>query len=97
MVTAVEVLLGLGLGAACGFASSILLGASPLARSLLRPILVFTQAVPVYDLAPILTLWRGYGLFSKVAMALLIICLPVTSAFFDALMRTPPGGLELAR
>ncbi|WP_299651344.1 ABC transporter permease [uncultured Jannaschia sp.] len=97
LVTATEVLLGLGIGAALGFVSAILLAASPLARSLLRPMLVFSQAIPVFALAPILTLWLGYGLLSKVAMALLIIYFPVTSAFFDALMRTPPGWLELAR
>ncbi|SFE02708.1 ABC transporter permease [Roseivivax sediminis] len=97
VVTATEVLLGLGLGAVLGFGSAILLAASPLARSVLRPMLVFSQAVPVFALAPILTLWLGYGLWSKVAMALLIIYFPVTSAFFDALMRTPPGWLELAR
>ena len=97
LVTATEVLLGLGIGAVLGFVSAILLAASPLARSLLRPMLVFSQAIPVFALAPILTLWLGYGLLSKVAMALLIIYFPVTSAFFDALMRTPPGWLELAR
>ncbi|EAQ03498.1 ABC transporter, permease protein [Pseudooceanicola batsensis HTCC2597] len=96
-VTVTEVLLGLGLGAALGFASAIVMAASPVARSLLRPMLVFSQAVPVFALAPILTLWLGYGLWSKVAMALLIIYFPVTSAFFDALMRTPTGWLELAR
>lgn len=97
LVTGLEVLLGLVLGAAAGFASAILLAASPLARGILRPVLVFSQAVPVFALAPILTLWLGYGLWSKVAMALLIIYFPVTSAFFDALMRTPRGWLELAR
>ncbi|SDY06711.1 ABC transporter permease [Citreimonas salinaria] len=96
-VTAIEVLVGLGLGAVLGFLSAILLAASPVARSFLRPMLVFSQAVPVFALAPILTLWLGYGLWSKVAMALLIIYFPVTSAFFDALMRTPQGWLELAR
>lgn len=96
-VTALEVLLGLGLGAALGFVSAIVMAASPFARALLRPMLVFSQAVPVFALAPILTLWLGYGLWSKVAMALLIIYFPVTSAFFDALMRTPPHWLELAR
>jgi len=97
VVTSIEVLLGLCLGAACGFVSAIALAASPLARSLLRPMLVFSQAIPVFALAPILTLWLGYGLSSKVAMALLIIYFPVTSAFFDALMRTPANWLELAR
>ena len=97
LVTAAEVGLGLLLGAAAGFATAILLAASPAARAVLRPVLVFSQAVPVFALAPILTLWLGYGLWSKVAMALLIIYFPVTSAFFDALMRTPKGWLELGR
>lgn len=97
LVTGAEVLLGLLIGAALGFATALLLAASHLARAVLRPMLVFSQAVPVFALAPILTLWLGYGLWSKIAMALLIIYFPVTSAFFDALMRTPTGWLELAK
>lgn len=97
LVTAAEVVIGLALGALLGGLSAIGLAASPLARSLLRPMLVFSQAVPVFALAPILTLWLGYGLASKIAMALLIIYFPVTSSFFDALMRTPTDWLELAR
>ncbi|MBW4975246.1 ABC transporter permease [Roseovarius mucosus] len=96
-ITAAEVLIGLALGAILGGLSAIGLASSPMARRLIRPIMVFSQAIPVFALAPILTLWLGYGLWSKVAMALLIIYFPVTSAFFDALMRTPPQWLDLAR
>lgn len=95
--TAAEVALGLVLGAAAGFVSAVWLAASPWARALLRPVLVVSQAVPVFALAPILTLWLGYGMAAKVAMAVLIIYFPVTSAFFDALMRTPQGWLDLAQ
>ena len=59
--------------------------------------LVVSQAVPVFALAPILVLWLGYGLASKVAMATLIIYFPVTAAFYDGLQRTEPGWLDLAR
>ncbi len=97
VITMIEVLLGLGLGAILGGVTAIGLAASPMARSLIRPMMVFSQAIPVFALAPVLTLWLGYGLWSKVAMALLIIYFPVTSAFFDALMRTPRGWLDLAR
>lgn len=97
LITAIEVLLGLALGAALGAATAIQLAASRTARVLIRPILVFTQALPVFALAPILTLWLGYGLWSKVAMAVLIIYFPVTSSFFDGLTRTPAGYLDLAR
>jgi putative hydroxymethylpyrimidine transport system permease protein len=97
LVTLAEVLIGLGLGAVLGGLSASGLAASPMARALVRPMLVFSQAIPVFALAPILTLWFGYGLWSKVLMALIIIYFPVTSSFFDALMRPNPGWLGLAR
>lgn len=96
-VTILEVLIGLGLGAVLGAISAVGLAAYPLARTLIRPLLLFSQAVPVFALAPILTLWLGFGLWSKVTMALIIIYFPVTSAFFDALMRTNRDWLELAK
>ncbi|MBO9397905.1 ABC transporter permease [Shimia sp. R9_2] len=97
LVTAQEVLLGLAIGTALGIFTALQLATSKTARLLVQPILVFTQALPVFALAPILTLWLGYGLWSKIAMAVLIIYFPVTSAFFDGLMRTPPGYLDLAK
>tara|TARA_B100000902_G_C27279825_1_gene901041 strand:- start:1064 stop:1807 length:744 start_codon:yes stop_codon:yes gene_type:complete len=97
VITMAEVLIGLALGAALGFVSAIGLVASPMARALVRPILVFSQAVPVFALAPILTLWLGFGLWSKITMALIIIYFPVTSSFFDALMRTNHDWIGLAK
>ena len=95
--TLVEVVIGLVLGAILGTLTALGLVASPLARRIVRPALVLTQALPVFALAPILTLWLGYGLGSKIVIAVLIIYFPVTSAFFDGLMATPPGWLDLAR
>ncbi|MFA3920010.1 ABC transporter permease [Ruegeria hyattellae] len=97
LITALEVLIGLIVGSALGAATAIQLASSRAVRVLVQPMLVFTQALPVFALAPILTLWFGYGLGSKVAMAVLIIYFPVTSSFFDGLMRTPEGYLDLAR
>ncbi|MCA8884252.1 MAG: ABC transporter permease [Rhodobacteraceae bacterium] len=97
LVTLTEVLVGLAFGVALGVVTALQLAASPLARRLVKPALVLTQALPVFALAPILTLWLGYGLWSKVLMAVLIIYFPVTSAFFDGLMNTPRGWLDLAQ
>lgn len=96
-VTITEVLLGLALGTCLGALTAIGLAASPFARTVVRPMMVLSQALPVFALAPILTLWLGYGLWPKVIMALLIIYFPVTSAFFDGLMRTPRGMLDLGQ
>lgn len=75
-ITAQEILLGLGLGLSMGllFALQMLLF-DPLRRWLL-PILIASQAVPVFAIAPILMLWLGYGIASKVVMAALIIFFP---------------------
>uniref|UniRef100_A0A2A4Z9K7 ABC transporter permease n=1 Tax=OCS116 cluster bacterium TaxID=2030921 RepID=A0A2A4Z9K7_9PROT len=96
-VTALEVVAGLLIGSALGIISALGLAASGLFRRLFLPILVFSQAVPVFALAPILTLWFGYGIASKIVMTVLIIYFPVTSAFHDGLNRTPRGMLDLAQ
>ena len=96
-ITAIEVVIGLACGTLLGVVTALQLANSRAARVLVQPMLVFTQALPVFALAPLLTLWLGYGLLSKVAMAVLIIYFPITSSFFDGLMRTPPGYLDLAR
>jgi len=96
-VTALEIILGLSLGTALGSVSAILMIWFRPVRAWLFPVLVISQALPVFALAPILVLWLGYGLASKVAMAVMIIFFPVTAALYDGLRRTDPGLLDLAQ
>ncbi|HMR33535.1 MAG TPA: ABC transporter permease [Geminicoccaceae bacterium] len=96
-VTLAEILLGMAIGSAGGVAMALLLGAFRGARPWVLPVLVVSQALPVFALAPLLVLWLGYGMASKVAMAVLIIFFPVTAAFYDGLRRTEAGWIELAR
>ncbi len=97
LITIAEVLSGLVLGTVLGIATAVHLTRSAWARRLILPILVFSQAIPVFALAPVLTLWLGYGLASKVLMTVLIIYFPVTSAFHDGLTRLAPGAMDLAQ
>ena len=96
IVTLTEVVLGLVVGTCLGCVTAIQLEMSRAARLFLRPILIFSQAIPVFALAPLLTLWLGYGMISKVVMAILIIYFPVTSSFYDGLVSTPKSYLDLA-
>ncbi|MBM3608009.1 MAG: ABC transporter permease [Alphaproteobacteria bacterium] len=95
-VTFLQIIVGLLLGTLLGVATAIQLAMSNVSRVLMRPVLIFAQAVPVFAIAPILTLWLGYGPASKIVMVVLIIYFPVASAFFDGLSRTPQGHLDLA-
>lgn len=97
LVTGAEILIGLALGTALGVVSALCLAYFRPARPWLMPLLVISQAIPVFALAPLLVLWFGYGMASKVAMAVLIIFFPVTASFYDGLRRTDPGWLDLGR
>ncbi len=97
IVTLGEILLGLLFGTVLGAASALAMAHIAAARRWLLPVLVVSQAIPVFALAPVLVLWFGYGAAPKVAMATLIIYFPVTAAFYDGLRRTDPGWIDLAR
>lgn len=95
--TALQLLTGLAAGVALGVATAVQLALSPGARLLVRPMLIFAQAIPIFALAPVITLWLGYGAASKIVTVMLVIYFPVASAFFDGLMRMPPGFSDLSR
>ncbi|HCP00712.1 MAG: ABC transporter permease [Alphaproteobacteria bacterium] len=97
LVTLSEILLGLLFGTLFGSASALVMAYFRGARAWVLPVLVVSQAVPVFALAPVLVLWFGYGMAPKVAMATLIIYFPVTAAFYDGLRRTEVGWIDLAR
>lgn len=95
--TLTEILLGLTLGTLLGSSAALAMILSPLLKRWMLPVLVASQAVPVFAMAPILVLWLGYGMASKVAMAVLIIFFPVASSFYSGMRRTDADLLELAR
>ncbi len=96
LTTLTETLAGLGLGTLLGAISAIAIVFSPLMQRWLLPLLLISQAIPVFALAPLLVLWFGYGMASKIVMAVLVIFFPITAAFSDGLRRTDPGWLDLA-
>lgn len=95
--TLVEILLGYLSGVILGMLGALVLVRFRPARLWLLPVLIAAQAIPVFALAPLLVLWLGYGMASKIAMATLIIFFPVTATFYDGLRRTEPGWIDLAR
>ena len=96
IITFIEMISGLIIGTILGSLSALILCYYRPVRQWLMPILVISQAIPVFALAPILVLWLGYGMISKVAMAVLIIYFPVTAAFFDGLKNTNHGYVDLS-
>ncbi len=76
-VTLVEVLLGLLTGTVAATVLGYLLAKSRLFERILAPYLVASQAVPVVAIAPLLIIWFGPGIFSKILICALIVFFPV--------------------
>ena len=96
-LTLTEIILGLLLGSVLGIATALAVNAFPVGRRFVMPVVMASQALPVFAIAPLLILWFGLGLGSKIAMATLIIYFPVASALNDGLTRAQGHLIDLAR
>ena len=76
-VTLFEVLLGLISGVTFATLLGYLLAKSRRLERVLSPYLVASQAVPMVAIAPLLVIWFGPGIFSKVLVCALIVFFPV--------------------
>jgi NitT/TauT family transport system permease protein len=77
LVTLAEVLLGLLAGTAAAVVLGYFIAKSRLFEQILSPYLVATQAVPIVAIAPLLVIWFGSGMFSKVLICALTVFFPV--------------------
>lgn len=95
--TVIETLLGFGLAMAIGIPLAVCVANSRVLNLGLYPILVATQSVPKVAIAPIILVWFGLGMESKLALAFLVAFFPVVVDTATGLRATPVGLLELAR
>ncbi|WP_245283996.1 ABC transporter permease [Bradyrhizobium sp. Cp5.3] len=95
--TLLESLLGFGLAVAIGIPVAVCVASSRVLNLMLYPILVATQSIPKVAVAPIILVWFGLGLQSKLVIAFLVAFFPIVVDTAAGMRATPPGLLELAR
>jgi NitT/TauT family transport system permease protein len=90
---------GFGLGASvfCGIALGVATAKSRMFAETVYPMLIATQSVPKLALAPLFTVWFGFGLLPKVLIAFLIAFFPITVNTAAGLLSTDPNTLLMAR
>ena len=76
-ITLVEVLGGLALGTTVATVLGYLLARSVMLERAVSPYLVASQAIPIVAIAPLLVIWFGSGLLSKVLISALIVFFPI--------------------
>jgi putative hydroxymethylpyrimidine transport system permease protein len=82
-VTALEIILGIVLSLLIAVPLATVMFVHPSLEKALSPFLVVSQAIPVFALAPLLVIWLGYGIASKVLMAAIIIFFPITVSLLE--------------
>nr|WP_235890859.1 ABC transporter permease [Martelella alba] len=97
LITLREILAGFVAGVGFGAATALMVVAWPRFGRLVWPVFVVLQSFPVFVIAPMLVLWFGFGLSSKVVMTAIIVFFPVASSFADGLMRTDLNVIRAAR
>jgi NitT/TauT family transport system permease protein len=97
VATLTEIALGFTFGALLALLVGYLLARSALAERLLSPYLVAAQATPILALAPLIALWFGTGLVSKVLICGLIVFFPVAVATMVGIRSVDARLLELGR
>jgi ABC-type nitrate/sulfonate/bicarbonate transport system permease component/ABC-type nitrate/sulfonate/bicarbonate transport system substrate-binding protein len=64
-------------------------------RSVVHPLFVLLQSVPMFTLAPIMVLWFGWSYIAIVIPTALMIFLPLTMNIYQGLSSTPQALLDL--
>jgi len=92
-----EVLLGLLIGSTFASVLGYFLSKSPRLENFTSPYLVASQSVPVVAIAPLLVIWFGPGMFSKVLICSLTVFFPVLINTLVGLREVPQDLRELMR
>lgn len=77
LTTMWETVAGFVIAVVVGAACAILVTSTNRVRDSLMPLLVVTQLIPKIAIAPVILVWFGYGLSSKIVMAFLIAVFPI--------------------
>lgn len=96
LITMYESLIGFGLAVAFGLFAAVVMVYSTTAEKTFYPILLFAQVVPKIAVAPLFVVWLGFGMPSKILVAVLIAFFPVVISSVAGLRAVDPEMLELA-
>jgi len=94
--TLAEIGQGAVIGVSTGIVLSILFIKIPLVERLLMPVVVVLQVTPKISIAPLIVLWLGLGIGSKVALVALVTFYPVLINLVSRLQGLPTAYNDLA-
>ncbi len=94
-ITLAEIVLGLLVGITFATVLGYALAKSRSLEKVLSPYLVASQAIPIVAIAPLLVIWLGDGILSKVVICALIVFFPVLVNTVVGVRAVPPALYDL--
>jgi NitT/TauT family transport system permease protein len=94
-ITLVEIVLGLLVGAILATVVGYVLAKSRTLERILSPYVVASQAIPIVAIAPLLVIWLGDGILSKMVICALIVFFPVLVNTIVGVRAVPPALYDL--
>jgi NitT/TauT family transport system permease protein len=95
-ITLLASLYGFLLAFALGVPIAVAITSSRVLSLMFYPLLIATQSVPKVALAPLILIWLGTGMTSKLAIAWLVAFFPIVVDTATGLRNTPADLLDLA-
>ena len=95
--TLLEALVGYGLGCCIGIGFAVLITMLPLLRSVLLPVATAVNSVPVVAYSPLILLWFGIGVVSKIVMVAMAVSFTVFLSTLAGLDRVDRRSVDLMR
>ncbi|PLZ02689.1 ABC transporter permease [Burkholderia sp. WAC0059] len=92
-----ETVLGYAIGSALAVAAGALLAESSVFERFVFPLLAGLQAMPKVALGPVILVWCGYGIESKVVLVVLVCFFPMFVNTVNGLKRADPDLLDACR
>ena len=96
-ITVTEILLGFFVGSAIGLAIGVVVSQMPRLEAILEPYVSALQSLPKVAVAPIIVVWLGFGLSSKVAIICLLTFFPVLVTSIAGFKAVDPDRIDLLR
>lgn len=96
-ITLTEILLGFIVGSAIGLAIGVVVSQMPRLEAILEPYVAALQSLPKVAVAPIIVVWMGFGIGSKVAIICLLTFFPVLVTSIAGFKAVDPDRIDLLR
>ncbi|HDN79086.1 MAG: ABC transporter permease [Chloroflexi bacterium] len=96
-ITLLEIAVGLALGLSAAFVLGYVLAKIPLMEFFLSPLIIASQSVPIVALAPLLVIWFGFGILSKILVCALTVFFPVLVSTIVGIRSVEPELRDLMR